>query len=267
MDNATYLYNIGPIFVRNQTLELDDNKNPITIENISEFNENMISDVFQLSSGDTLILGAYGLYKPSDDFNEYSPVRYRLNLINNSTQSLDRVLFEDTISAEDSVEIQFLRGYVINELPYSDSFYVQIEVNPDDGGDGDGFGIGGGYDPPSGGEGDNSSSVPGMKGFFENDFTPIKNTVVPDKFALNQNYPNPFNPVTTISFDPPKESRTNLIVYDITGREIARLVNNELKQAGKYNVTFNAINLASGIYFYRIQADDFVKTKRMVLVK
>jgi hypothetical protein len=93
------------------------------------------------------------------------------------------------------------------------------------------------------------------------------NSGIPKDFSLEQNYPNPFNPVTKIAYSIPKESRVTLVVYDLLGREIAKLVNNETKKAGTYIVEFNAFSFASGVYFYRIQAGNYVQTKRMVLVK
>ena len=89
---------------------------------------------------------------------------------------------------------------------------------------------------------------------------------IPKEFKLSQNYPNPFNPVTNIKYNIPKDVMVSIKVYDITGREISKLVN-EYKKAGYYNVTFNGGNLASGIYYYRIQAGDFVQIKKMVLIK
>ncbi len=90
----------------------------------------------------------------------------------------------------------------------------------------------------------------------------------PNHFILYQNYPNPFNPTTKIKFDIPANivGQTFLSVYDITGREIQTLVNESL-QPGSYEVTFDGSNLASGVYFYRIQSEDFVSVKRMVLIK
>ena len=88
----------------------------------------------------------------------------------------------------------------------------------------------------------------------------------PDKFYLYQNYPNPFNPATTIQYQIPSASLVQLKVYNILGREIATLVN-ENKQTGSYNVNFDASSLASGIYFYTLKAGDFVSTKKMILLK
>jgi subtilisin family serine protease len=92
------------------------------------------------------------------------------------------------------------------------------------------------------------------------------NNVIPKEFALNQNYPNPFNPATKISFDVPKQSFVTLKVYDISGREIAKLVNGSYNP-GVYTVNFDASRFASGVYFYRLEAGEFVQTKRMVLLK
>jgi hypothetical protein len=84
--------------------------------------------------------------------------------------------------------------------------------------------------------------------------------------ALLAAYPNPFNPTTTISYEIPKGTQVRLSVFDVLGREIQTLVN-ETKQPGHYQVHFNANNLASGVYLYRIQAGSFTDTKRFVLVK
>ncbi len=97
--------------------------------------------------------------------------------------------------------------------------------------------------------------------------SPSNQENIPKKYDLYQNYPNPFNPVTKINFDLPKDSKVSLIVYDILGREIARLINGEMRQAGRYMIDFNGSNLSSGVYFYRLLAGDFVSVKRMLLIK
>ncbi len=92
------------------------------------------------------------------------------------------------------------------------------------------------------------------------------NSNVPKVFKLYNNFPNPFNPVTKINFDLPKNDFVNLAVYDITGRKIAELVN-QLFDAGSYEVSWNGSNTASGIYFYKLTANNFSETKRMALIK
>lgn len=89
---------------------------------------------------------------------------------------------------------------------------------------------------------------------------------VPKKFELAQNYPNPFNPVTNINFDLPEKGLVMLKIYDLLGREVTAIVN-ELKEAGFYTVQFNAGNLSSGIYFYRLSANGMNKVKKLVVIK
>lgn len=91
-------------------------------------------------------------------------------------------------------------------------------------------------------------------------------TEVPKVFSLSQNYPNPFNPVTKIQFAVPKNEIVSIRVYDILGKEVATLVN-EQKNAGTYEVDFNASSLSSGVYFYRMQAGYFADIKRMMVIK
>ncbi len=93
-----------------------------------------------------------------------------------------------------------------------------------------------------------------------------EDNVLPISFSLSQNYPNPFNPSTVIQYDLPKESFVTLKVYDILGREVKTLVNED-KPAGRYKVNFDAAGLSSGIYFYRIIAGGFIETKKFVLMR
>ncbi len=89
---------------------------------------------------------------------------------------------------------------------------------------------------------------------------------LPIEYNLSQNYPNPFNPSTTISYSVINSDLVQIKVYDILGREVKILVN-ELKQAGTYEIQFDATGLASGIYLYRIESGSFVQTKKMILLK
>lgn len=88
----------------------------------------------------------------------------------------------------------------------------------------------------------------------------------PTGFELNQNYPNPFNPTTVISFTLPKAGNVTLKVYNAVGQEVATLVNG-YKTAQKYNVTFDASRLAGGVYFYRLESDNFTQSRKMILMK
>jgi hypothetical protein len=98
------------------------------------------------------------------------------------------------------------------------------------------------------------------------DGTGITLKSLPTVFALEQNYPNPFNPTTSIKFALPKETRLELVVYNVLGQRVRVLVD-EVRPAGYYEERFDATALASGVYLYRIHAGDFVATKRLLLVK
>ena len=90
---------------------------------------------------------------------------------------------------------------------------------------------------------------------------------VPTVFALNQNYPNPFNPSTTISYDLDRTSEVTLEIFDSLGRRVATLVNGNTQQAGSYNLSYDASNLASGIYLIRLATQTNVQIRKMTLIK
>ncbi|NIT55348.1 MAG: T9SS type A sorting domain-containing protein [Aliifodinibius sp.] len=90
--------------------------------------------------------------------------------------------------------------------------------------------------------------------------------IIPQTTILWQNYPNPFNPKTSIRYSIRSNLDVSIKVYDLLGKEIATLVN-EKKPAGAYTVEFDASKLSSGIYFYQLQAGDFIETKKMILMR
>ncbi len=89
---------------------------------------------------------------------------------------------------------------------------------------------------------------------------------MPAEFMLEQNYPNPFNPSTKIKFEVPNSSVVSIIVYDVLGREVQELLN-EFKPAGSYEIIFDGTGLPSGVYFYKLQSENFIQTKKMLLVR
>ena len=115
-----------------------------------------------------------------------------------------------------------------------------------------------------------------LSDIFHNDIAIIKYTQnatsVEDKensissFSLEQNFPNPFNPSTSIKYIIDSRQFVNLKVYDLLGREVATLVNEE-NPAGNYEVNFDASRLSSGVYFYKLKAGSFVETKKMILLR
>jgi len=116
--------------------------------------------------------------------------------------------------------------------------------------------------------------VKAYKGVAESDYsnevsitiTSVEEEGLPTEYSISQNYPNPFNPTTKLKFGLPQSSKTKLIVYDLLGRELKTLINSEL-EAGYHEINFDATNLPSGVYLYRIQSEDFIQTKKMILMK
>lgn len=120
-------------------------------------------------------------------------------------------------------------------------------------------------------EANNSPFLP--VAYYFDDLRIVKGTVdveqeaqKPTSYSLSQNYPNPFNPETTIEFTLPVGSKVRLALYDILGREIKVLASGNYN-AGKHQVKLNASNLASGVYFYKLEANDFISVKKLVLMK
>jgi hypothetical protein len=122
-----------------------------------------------------------------------------------------------------------------------------------------------------------ASGLYGTPGYLNDVYTKaeMEDNLIPNEFVLYQNYPNPFNPNTKISWQSPVGSHQTLMVYDILGNEVATLVN-EYRNAGYYEIDFDPAspigagsvkNLVSGIYFYRLQAGNFVETKKMIFLK
>ena len=101
---------------------------------------------------------------------------------------------------------------------------------------------------------------------FGNKATESTKELLPTEYTLYQNYPNPFNPVTTIKYDLPNASEVSLIIYDILGRRVKQLVNDK-QQPGRYEIKFDASNLASGVYIYQLITDKYINAKKMILLK
>ena len=109
------------------------------------------------------------------------------------------------------------------------------------------------------------------KGWLDNPKNPTsveteKKNGLPETYSLKQNYPNPFNPTTIIEYDIPHQTYVQLRVFDLLGREVAELMNGA-QEAGSYKITFNASNLSSGLYFYKLQTEEYIANRKFMLIK
>ena len=103
--------------------------------------------------------------------------------------------------------------------------------------------------------------------YYQNIISKVEDDdIFPNQFMLEQNYPNPFNPSTIIKFGIPERANVVIKIYDILGSEVITLINQEM-DIGWYEVQFNASNYSSGIYIYRMQAGNYISTKKMLMVK
>ncbi|HQY20202.1 MAG TPA: T9SS type A sorting domain-containing protein [Ignavibacteria bacterium] len=268
LDTIKYSFKLGPILIKEPngeveggTFGIEQAENEQILTGV-EFNENLKSYPFLLNETQALLLGCNATYIKDNAYSSISSVPYTVNLYNKSTGLLHRTLFQDTIHGEDSIETEFLRGFFITNIPNGeDSFYVKLE--PDNSFDDGNFYINPVYDVEDNGDNPNSSNVAVI---FEDNKFESHSENIPQDFSLHQNFPNPFNPSTVIKYDLPKEGFVKIKIYDLTGREIRSLVN-EVKQAGSYSTVFNGANLSSGVYFYKLETENFRQIKRMVLLK
>ncbi|MBK8981370.1 MAG: T9SS type A sorting domain-containing protein [Ignavibacteria bacterium] len=270
LDTIKYSFKLGPIFIQDILGGLEggifegDQESEDPILNSVEFNENLKSSPFVLNEEDALLLGSTASYIKDNSYYSISEIPYTVKLYNKRTDTLHRILFQDTIHSNDSIETEFLRGFYIEDIPNDeDSFYVKLEVNESF--EDANYFINPIYEDEYDTEGDNSTGGR-LAVIFEDNSNPNAVYNIPAEFDLKQNYPNPFNPSTTIRYSIANSELVNMSVYDISGREVLNLVN-EFKNAGSYSVKFNGTNFASGVYFYRIEAGKFVQTKRMLLIK
>lgn len=274
MNSTDYVFSLGPILIQRDN-SIEDNE-AVFSSSITEtlpstgveFNEYMRSEPFVLRNGDTLILGTNAIYKDYKGL-EFHPLVYRVNLMNSETDEVVKELFNDTVNVEDTSVTEFYRGYVMSRLGDGiTQYYIQTSVEDLSNTDAI-YTFGGIYegDEPIADRGGHRDITNGIYVDFKNskDIFTGKN-IKPDLYSLYQNYPNPFNPSTTIKYSIPKDGLVKLRVYGISGREVANLIN-EIKAAGNYEVRFNGANLSSGMYFYRIESNDFIETKKMILIK
>jgi len=272
MNNTDYIFGMGPIIIQKgpqyEIPLFGDALNEAAPTTGVEFNEYMKSEPFTLHNGDTLIFGTNANYLEGDN-KDYYPMKYTIKLMDAGTDEPVTELYSDTIGVEDTEMTEYYRGYVFNdpEMPEG-SFYLQTFVE-DVSGHGAKYNYVGVYpgDEEAAERGGRIDPTHGIYVDYGRGRNPESNiTLKPSSYSLMQNYPNPFNPATTIRYSLPNDGLVQIKVYDISGKEVMSLVN-ENKTAGNYEVKFNGANLSSGIYFYRINAGEFVQTKRMVLVK
>ncbi|MBI3124953.1 MAG: T9SS type A sorting domain-containing protein [Ignavibacteriales bacterium] len=232
---------------------------------VNTFNDN--KDDYKLipATSDFYTSGmTYWAYKLDSEANlKASPRTKALKIINKNSATADYDAFKNACIQSGGVGKSFNMSYdngVIKQNLTEFSNFVFVDADKD------------GNPPPAGTVvriiTKKGLSVNDLFEFNKSNFTDVAQQNIPTEFSLEQNYPNPFNPETTIRYKVQTASKVSLKVYDALGREIATLVD-EVKQPGIYNSKFSIRNsqLTSGVYFYILQAGEYISTKKMVLLK
>jgi hypothetical protein len=257
-----FVFNIGDVLLNGETIKFFERADTLAVTSIEELNLSVRTDTLYLNPQSELIFSDYyyvvnGNWADSLLSNDFN-VNFKCELVKLSTGEAIGV-FEEVSYNKTNLDEYGHQGYLVDCSGIeAGDYYLRLTaaVNEE-------VGL--------------SLSDIQMDNIVLNksklNVRNFKGESLPIDYSLEQNFPNPFNPTTTIRYQLPKDGMVTLKVYDILGAEVATLVNEE-KLAGKYEVNFNASdhsgnvrNLASGVYIYRLQANDFISVKKMILLK
>jgi hypothetical protein len=261
-NGAQFFFALGDITLDGQNINFVSIPDSVSIASLSLLNTYFESEPFTVSSLSNLTYGVqYGITDSvlcSSVLNSGQYISFKVELLDAVTNNVLDVFDEVSYTGNNVYQYNNL-GYKVNLSGIGEKS-VKLRLVTDTNSE-FGFGF--------------SNRIADQSMLVKVGFKTInyKGDAVVKEYALEQNYPNPFNPGTTIRYQLPKDGLVTLKIYDILGSEIATLVNEE-KIAGKYEVNFDASNLASGVYVYRIaiqsgklQAGEFVNSKKMILLK
>ncbi|MFZ2323673.1 MAG: T9SS type A sorting domain-containing protein, partial [Ignavibacteriaceae bacterium] len=255
-NDAQFFFALGDILLNGQNIEFKQIPDTVKINSVELLNEYLETEPFTVNESTNLTYGVqYGITDSAlctDALDSSKIISFKVELVDNQTgeilSTVDKIDYSsNNISQYDNLGYQFdLSGFDKRTLK------LRLSVNASD---------------------DFNCSL--SERFSDQSQLAKSNYQVKEinsniskvtNYALFNNYPNPFNPSTTIKYQLPQDGLVTLKIYDILGKEITTLINEE-KPAGKYEVNFNASQLASGVYIYKIQAGDFVNSRKMVLLK
>ncbi len=255
-DSAHFYFTIGDVTVDDQAINFVEIPDTIVFNSNEVLNTYLVSDIFQLTDNSSFQYSIqYGIGDSSStaaclaNLNSY--VSFKLQLIDAQTSEI--------IGNYDEVTFDQSNIFLYNNLSYQvntagiGNRNVYLKLVADDN-------IEAGYSLAEIYAADN---VLGKTALKTKNYDGLSSVT---QYSLSQNYPNPFNPATTINYQLPKDGFVTLKIYDILGKEVASLVNEQRNQ-GRYSINFDASRLASGVYIYRLQVNDYVSSKKMLLLK
>jgi hypothetical protein len=262
-DSADFYYGIGDINIDGENVNFTEMPDTIEINDLHTMNEYLLSEPFNVTSTSNLTYGVqYGITDSAmavQALSDSSEISFRIELIDNQTNELLGVFDEVTYSSENVFQYNNT-GYQVDLTGIGNrTVKLRLVVGTTSNCD---YSI--------------SKRYSDTETLNKNGYQSIKYTgsLAVTEYTLEQNYPNPFNPTTTIKYQIPKSGNVTLKIYDILGSEVATLVN-EFQNEGRYEINFDASKLSSGVYIYKLQANDpstssgqdFVQSKKMILMK
>ncbi len=251
---------IGDITVDGNAVAFVEVEDTANVTNISKLNTYLISQPFQVTSSSnfrySVSYGVIDSIKLLESLNEGEFVKYKVEIVNALSGSVIGVFDEVTYSNKNVKEYDNIAWEVATEeLSGEQNVVLRLRVETNFNCD---VSFAEKYADGSAVASDLSKRHPRKRS--------MKREQLVTDYSLFQNYPNPFNPSTTIKYALPKAGNVVLKVYDVLGKEVASLVNNH-QESGRYSVSFDGSNLASGMYFYKLTSDSFTEIKKMMLVK
>lgn len=254
-NGVEFVFFLGDVLLNNENVMFIERADTLPVPDITELNDAMKTNTFSLNSNSDMYFSvSYGVINSDladSALIENDIVTFRVELVNAENNQVigtfDEVIYDlNNLSEYDNIDYKVdCTGIVTG------NYFFRLVTSV---------------------QGDASLFLSNVQNdnemLLKKNYETVKfnKELLPKEYALQQNFPNPFNPTTTIRYQIPKDGMVTLKVYDILGAEVATLVNEE-KIAGKYEVNFNASNIASGVYIYRLKVNDFVNVKKMVLLK
>jgi hypothetical protein len=254
-DNCQFYFALGDVVADNKISEFTPVTDSTRLQSLDDLNNYLVTNSIQVNDNSQL---AYSVeYGISDSTSALNALKGN-NQINFKVEILDAVTNE-VLGTSDNVTYDSLHAFNYDNISYqvnmagigNKTIKLRLKVSS------------------------NSDVEYSLKSSYATDNVilkrQVKNNVVTlhtkvNSYDLSQNYPNPFNPSTTIKYQIPKAGQVTIKVYDILGNEVANLVN-EFKNEGRYNVNFDASKLASGVYIYQIKSNEYISSKKMMLLK
>lgn len=254
-NGVEFLFDVGDVFVEDTTVKFIYTPDTLSFSSAEELNEVVKTEAFHLSANTSFYFTDYYyvLNREAADslLTENDVVNFKVELVNKQTGEVAGTFDNITYNKGQLNEHNNVSYRVDCSNITPDDYYLRLVTSVQ--GDAD-------YNLANF---QHSEETLEKHNYNRVNFDGSK---MPTTYDLSQNFPNPFNPATTINYQLPKSGYVTLKVYDILGREVATLVNEE-KSLGRYSINFDGSSLASGVYIYQIRANDYVSSKKMMLIK